>query len=380
MTKVCAIILAGGSSARMGGVDKVFVPLGGQTVLARSIAAFDEHPDITGIIVVSRADALEDVKRIAAPFSKVCGVTVGGSNRFQSVQNGISAAGEDAEYFAIHDAARPFVSARIISDVVAAAKEWGAAAPARRVVDTVKVIDENGCAIRTPDRNTLLSVTTPQVVERNIYLAAAKGQTEAFDDSELLERAGHPVRLVVCEDDNMKITTREDLMKAKARAGEATMRIGHGYDVHRLVAGRKLTLGGVVVPNECGLLGHSDADVLVHAVMDALLGAAALDDIGALFPDNDPQYAGADSLVLLGRVMEEVRKAGYQPCNIDATILCQAPKLRPFIPTMRENIARVTGMQVQDVSVKATTEEGLGFTGAKDGIAAHAVVLLDKAL
>ena len=158
------------------------------------------------------------------------------------------------------------------------------------------------------------------------------------------------------------------------------MRIGHGYDVHRLVAGRKLTLGGVVIPNECGLLGHSDADVLVHAIMDALLGAAALDDIGALFPDNDPKYAGADSLLLLKRVMEVVREAGYAPCNIDSTILCQAPKLRPFIDEMRANIARVTGMEKGDISVKATTEEGLGFTGAKDGIAAHAVVLLNRAV
>ena len=363
MAKVCAVILAGGSSARMGGVDKVFVTIGGRTVLARSIAAFDGHPDITQIVVVSRADALEDVKRIAAPFSKVCGIVEGGANRFQSVQNGIGAADVVADYFAIHDAARPFVSTRIISDVLAAAKEWGGAAPARRVTDTVKVVDGDNCVVSTPDRNMLLAVSTPQIFAREPYLAAAKGQEDAFDDCQLMERAGYPVHLVVCEDDNMKITTREDLEKAKVRAGETTMRIG-----------------GVVIPNECGLLGHSDADVLVHAIMDALLGAAALDDIGALFPDNDPKYAGADSLLLLERVMEVVREAGYTPCNIDSTILCQAPKLRPFIDEMRANIARVTGMEKGDISVKATTEEGLGFTGAKDGIAAHAVVLLNRAV
>lgn len=156
-------------------------------------------------------------------------------------------------------------------------------------------------------------------------------------------------------------------------------RIGHGYDVHKLVEGRKLILGGVEIPHTKGLLGHSDADVLTHALMDALLGAAALGDIGHLFPDNDPAYAGADSLKLLEAVMDHIRAAGYTVSNVDCTVLAQAPKLKPYIAQMRERLAAAMGVAVDQVSVKATTEEGLGFTGAKEGIAAHAVALLERA-
>ena len=155
------------------------------------------------------------------------------------------------------------------------------------------------------------------------------------------------------------------------------MRIGHGYDVHKLVEGRKLILGGVDIPYEKGLLGHSDADVLLHAISDSLLGAAALGDIGKLFPDNDPQYEGADSLVLLQRVYEAVKEKGYEVGNIDATVLAQRPKLRPYIDTMRENIAKALDVDADRISVKATTEEGLGFTGKGEGIAAHCITLLN---
>ncbi|MBQ9046117.1 MAG: 2-C-methyl-D-erythritol 2,4-cyclodiphosphate synthase [Oscillospiraceae bacterium] len=157
-----------------------------------------------------------------------------------------------------------------------------------------------------------------------------------------------------------------------------SFRIGHGYDVHRLVEGRRLILGGVEIPHTVGLLGHSDADVLTHALMDALLGAAALGDIGQLFPDTDPAYAGADSIRLLEAVMEHIRDAGYAVSNVDCTVLAQAPKLKPHIPAMRARLAAAMGVAVDQVSVKATTEEGLGFTGAKEGIAAHAVALLEK--
>ncbi len=156
------------------------------------------------------------------------------------------------------------------------------------------------------------------------------------------------------------------------------MRVGHGYDVHRLVEGRELILGGVKIEYEKGLLGHSDADVLLHAVCDALLGAAALGDIGLLFPDSDEKYRGADSMVLLGKTVNHLKTNGFKPVNIDCTVICQAPKLRPFIDTMRANIARVCGLDISLVSVKATTEEGLGFTGSGEGIAAHAVVLIEN--
>ena len=197
------------------------------------------------------------------------------------------------------------------------------------------------------------------------------------DDCSLFELTGRPVQLTQGDYANLKITTREDLPRAAQKEGN-DMRIGHGYDVHRLVEDRKLILGGVEVPFEKGLLGHSDADVLAHAVMDAVLGAAALGDIGKHFPDTDPAYAGADSLQLAQHVARIMREKGWKIVNIDSTLLCQKPKLAPYIPAMRENLAAAFGMPVDAVSVKATTEEHLGFTGEGLGIAAHAVALIEK--
>ena len=196
-------------------------------------------------------------------------------------------------------------------------------------------------------------------------------------DSMVFELTGRPVQLTQGDYANLKITTREDLPRAEQKEGN-DMRIGHGYDVHRLVEDRKLILGGVEVPFEKGLLGHSDADVLAHAVMDAVLGAAALGDIGKHFPDTDPAYAGADSLQLAQHVARIMREKGWKIVNIDSTLLCQKPKLAPYIPAMRENLAAAFGMPVDAVSVKATTEEHLGFTGEGLGIAAHAVALIEK--
>ena len=196
-------------------------------------------------------------------------------------------------------------------------------------------------------------------------------------DSMVFELTGRPVQLTQGDYANLKITTREDLPRAEQKEGN-DMRIGHGYDVHRLVEGRKLIMGGVTIPYEKGLLGHSDADVLLHAVSDALLGAAALGDIGKHFPDTDPRYEGADSLMLLREVGRLLDETGYTVGNIDATVLCQAPKLAPHIPAMRQNIANALGLALDDVSVKATTEEHLGFTGEGLGIAAHAVALIEK--
>ena len=233
----------------------------------------------------------------------------------------------------------------------------------------------------TPDRSTLYAVQTPQCFDRAAYLAALDELDEASarlvtDDCSLFELTGRPVELVQGDYANIKITTREDLPRTEN--GGKKMRIGHGYDVHRLVEGRKLIMGGVTIPYEKGLLGHSDADVLLHAVSDALLGAAALGDIGKHFPDTDPRYEGADSLMLLREVGRLLDETGYTVGNIDATVLCQAPKLAPHIPAMRQNIANALGLALDDVSVKATTEEHLGFTGEGLGIAAHAVALIEK--
>lgn len=374
LPQVTAIIVAAGASRRMG-FDKLSYRLpDGQTVLEKSCAALAAHPAVTQLVLVAGANR-ETCERIAQRCPKPCVVVAGGETRADSVRHGLEAA--SGELVAIHDAARPFVSQAVITAALQAAAQTGAAAPAVPVKDTIKVADADGRVQNTPDRATLYAVQTPQCFSRKLYLEALERVTGdkahlVTDDCSLFELAGMPVTLTQGEYENYKITTKEDLQKEK------TMRIGHGYDVHRLVEGRKLILGGVDIPYEKGLLGHSDADVLLHAIMDAVLGAAALGDIGKHFPDTDPAYKGADSLALTRAVAKLIAEHGYTVGNIDATILCQAPKLAPHIAAMRQNIADAFGIPLDAVSVKATTEEHLGFTGEGLGIAAHAVALLEN--
>lgn len=377
--KVSAIIVAAGASHRMG-FDKLSYRLpGGKTVLETSVAAFAAHPQVDELILVAGGN-LPACQAIAAACPKPCTVVGGGATRADSVCNGLRAA--KGQLVAIHDAARPFVSEQVITDALAEAEAMGAAAPAVAVKDTIKIAND-GAVVQTPDRAALFAVQTPQCFRQNLYwkaLEAVQGEKVRLvtDDCSLFELAGLPVHLTQGDYVNLKITTKEDLPAAAQNKGENTMRIGHGYDVHRLVEDRKLILGGVEVPFEKGLLGHSDADVLAHAVMDAVLGAAALGDIGKHFPDTDPAYAGADSLQLAQHVARIMREKGWKIVNIDSTLLCQKPKLAPYIPAMRENLAAAFGMPVDAVSVKATTEEHLGFTGEGLGIAAHAVALIEK--
>ena len=382
---ISAVLVAAGSSTRMG-FDKLSFDLGGETVLHRSIRAFDQCPQIGEIVLVAgknRAFVEQQVVGCTKPVQ----IVAGGATRAESAKNGVLAA--HGELVAVHDAARPFVSPAVIAAVLEAAARYGAAAPAVPVKDTIKqAVPGDGktvpeaCLVRsTPDRSTLYAVQTPQCFDRTQYLAAlqeldAEKARLVTDDCSLFELTGRSVQLTQGDYANLKITTREDLPRPVQKE-ETRMRIGHGYDVHRLVEGRKLILGGVEIPFEKGLLGHSDADVLAHAVMDAVLGAAALGDIGQHFPDNDPAYAGADSLELARHVARILSEHGYRVENIDATILCQRPKLAPHIPAMRANLAAAFGLPVDAVSVKATTEEHLGFTGEGLGIAAHAVALIE---
>lgn len=374
LPQVTAIIVAAGASRRMGFDKLSYRLLDGQTVLEKSCAALAAHPAVAQLVLVAGANR-ETCERIAQRCPKPCVVVAGGETRADSVRHGLEVA--SGELVAIHDAARPFVSQDVITAALQAAAQTGAAAPAVPVKDTIKVADADGLVQNTPDRATLYAVQTPQCFSRKLYLEALERVTGekahlVTDDCSLFELAGFPVTLTQGDYENYKITTKEDLQKEK------TMRIGHGYDVHRLVEGRKLILGGVDIPYEKGLLGHSDADVLLHAVMDAVLGAAALGDIGKHFPDTDPAYKGADSLALTRAVAKLIAEHGYTVGNIDATILCQAPKLAPHIATMRQNIADAFGVSLDAVSVKATTEEHLGFTGEGLGIAAHAVALLEN--
>lgn len=373
LPSVTAIIVAAGASRRMG-FDKLSYRLpDGRTVLETSCALFAAHPAVDELVLVAGGNRPQ-CEAIAAACPKPCTVVQGGATRADSVRSGLAAA--KGQLVAIHDAARPFASAEIITAALQAAAESGAAAPAVPVKDTIKIADQDGKVVATPDRAMLYAVQTPQCFDRALYLhalEAVSGEKASLvtDDCSLFELAGLPVTLTAGDYANLKITTKEDLQKEK------TMRIGHGYDVHRLVEDRKLILGGVEVPYEKGLLGHSDADVLLHAVMDAVLGAAALGDIGQHFPDTDPAYKGADSLALTREVAKIIAAHGYKVGNIDATILCQRPKLAPHIPAMRQNIADAFGLPLDAVSVKATTEEHLGFTGEGLGIAAHAVALIE---
>ena len=383
--KVSAVLVAAGSSTRMG-FDKLSFDLGGETVLHRSIRAFAQCPLVDEIILVAGSNRAFAQQQAADCAKPVC-VVAGGATRAESAKNGVLAA--SGALVAVHDAARPFVSQQVITAALEAAARCGAAAPAVPVKDTIKAavrgsgktVPESCFVHATPDRSTLYAVQTPQCFDRAAYLAAleeldAERARLVTDDCSLFELTGRPVQLTQGDYANLKITTREDLPRPEQKE-EHKMRIGHGYDVHRLVEGRKLILGGVEVPFEKGLLGHSDADVLAHAVMDAVLGAAALGDIGQHFPDNDPAYAGADSLELARHVARILSEHGYRVENIDATILCQRPKLAPHIPAMRANLAAAFGLPVDAVSVKATTEEHLGFTGEGLGIAAHAVALIE---
>ena len=383
------IVAAAGQSSRMG-QPKQQILLGGAPVLLHTLRALQAADSVDGIVLAARAEDIAPFSAMAREngIDKLIAAVPGGATRQQSVAAGLRAVPETARLVGIHDGARPLVPPETIRAVVDAAAACGAAAAAVPVTDTLKRTDGDGFVTGTADRSGLWRVQTPQVFARAAFAAALAAAEESgadyTDDCQLMEHAGHRVRLIPGAPQNIKLTAPADVPLARAlfsagqKKEEDPMRIGHGYDVHRLVEDRPLILGGVRIPFERGLLGHSDADVLTHAVMDALLGAAALGDIGKLFPDSDPAFAGADSLRLLQTVGERIRAAGWQIGNIDATVLAQRPKLAPFIPQMRQQIADACGADLGRVSVKATTEEGLGFTGSGEGIAAHAVCLLTQ--
>lgn len=380
-----AIVPAAGSATRMGG-EKQRLKLGALPVLARTLQALQATNCIREIVVVARPADIEEFAAYKERYDipKLTRVVPGGSSRQQSVLAGLAAVSPKAALVAVHDGARPLVTPEEITKVVRAAAECGAATAAVPVKDTLKMSDGGDLIAATPDRSRLWAAQTPQVFCRAAYeeavAAAAAAGRDFTDDCQLFEFVGRPVKLVQTGYQNIKITTPEDMAVAHGLLGKGAppVRIGHGYDVHKLTEGRRLILGGVDIPWEKGLLGHSDADVLTHAVMDALLGAAALGDIGRWFPDTDELYSGADSLLLLRRVIDILAARGWQPLNVDATVLAQAPKLAPHIDTMRQNLAAACGLPTDAVSVKATTEEKLGFTGAGEGMAAHAVCLIEK--
>ena len=388
--KTSAVILAGGSGSRMmSDKTKQFMDILGMTVLERTVLSFQKSSLIDEIIVVVKEDEIAFAKSLfdSKKYTKTLKFCVGGDCRAISAKNGFYAVGPDCDFVAIHDAARCLITPEMIDKVVEKAHKNRAATAVCGVADTVKIVDEEGKIKSTIPRNTVYRAQTPQVFAKDLYAQAllrCKDLSVITDDNMLIENISCDVYAVDLGQTNIKITTPEDLELARnilVRRGEecvSDMRIGHGYDVHKLTEGRKLILGGVEIPHNKGLLGHSDADVLLHAIMDSLLGAAALGDIGKHFPDTSGEYLGISSLHLLTRVSELIKRKGFKVVNIDATVILQKPKIAEYIPKMVSNIAFALGVSEDSVNVKATTEEHLGFTGREEGAAAHSVALLAK--
>ncbi|MBO5945167.1 MAG: 2-C-methyl-D-erythritol 2,4-cyclodiphosphate synthase [Clostridia bacterium] len=385
--RVCAIILAAGLGTRVGSdKTKQKIEIAGVSVLRRSLLAFDACDAVDSIVIVTRDEETEFARSSALGLNKPYIVVTGGATRAHSAARGFKVIPADTDFVAIHDAARCLIDADMIARVIADAKKHGAATAVSRVYDTVKYIDDEGYISGTLDRNSIFMATTPQVFSTDIYRSALEfsdlNDPTITDDNSLVERIGERIYLTDLGRENIKITTKDDvdyaeyLIRRKERG--PMVRVGHGYDVHKLVCGRKLIIGGVDIPHTLGLDGHSDADVLIHAIMDAVLGALGRGDIGKHFPDNDDKYLGISSMKLAEEVATIMREDGYVISNIDATVIAQRPKLMPYIALMQNNIADVFGTDAGCVNVKATTEERLGFTGREEGICAHAVVLLSK--
>jgi 2-C-methyl-D-erythritol 4-phosphate cytidylyltransferase/2-C-methyl-D-erythritol 2,4-cyclodiphosphate synthase len=393
--KTGAIIPAAGSGSRMGGVTpKQFMPLAGLPMLVRTIRTLQAVEDIRGIVIVVAPEYLDLTREMIDRYRLASGpgsidVVAGGRLRQDSVRAGLRALGPDINMVLVHDAARPLVPTELIKACLLAARQHGAAIAALPVKDTVKKADEQGRATATVDRGFLWLAQTPQVATRVLlqeaFVEAERQSFTATDEAAMLEHLGHSPLLVPGSERNLKITTPNDLLLAEVLLLQESppvslsmdLKIGYGYDAHQLVADRPLVLGGMTIPHHRGLLGHSDADVLTHALCDAILGASGNGDIGRHFPDTDPRYHGISSLTLLGRVIELVAGQGYTLVNADITVVAQHPRLAPYFAAMGAELAAICRVAVQAINLKASTTEHMGFEGREEGISARAVVLLE---
>jgi len=378
-----ALIVAAGKGSRAstpGAPPKQYERLAGQMVLTRTLAAFCAHPQIDHVLAVispENRDLYDSAVRALPDRVKLVEPADGGAERQHSVSNGLRALQAVApEIVLIHDAARPLTPADVIARVIAGVKEHGAAIAATPVADTLKR-SQHDLITGTLDRSGLWRAQTPQGFAyeaiRRAHEAAAQVDTVFTDDAAIAEWAGMPVALALGAERNLKITSREDMALAERLITEETeTRTGTGFDVHAFAAGDRVWLCGIAIPHERALAGHSDADVGLHALTDALLGAVGAGDIGALFSPSDPQWRGAASRIFLARAGEEVARRGGRIVNVDVTLICETPKIGPHREAMRATIADILALPVARVSVKATTSERLGFTGRGEGIAAMA--------
>jgi 2-C-methyl-D-erythritol 4-phosphate cytidylyltransferase/2-C-methyl-D-erythritol 2,4-cyclodiphosphate synthase len=373
---VAALVVAGGRGERAGGIlPKQYREVAGVAVIRRSLSAFARHAEVALVQPVIHAQD-SGLYREAAGDLGLLAPVCGGKSRQMSVRAGVEALQRyNPELVLIHDAARPFVSENLITRAIQAARASGAAVPAISLADTVKTVDANGHVTGTIDRAHLRTVQTPQAFGFVTILEAhrraqAAGREDFTDDAAVAEWAGVKVITFEGEAGNIKLTSNEDFRKAEAALSD--VRTGFGYDVHSFAPGDHVMLGGIRIPNDRGLSGHSDADVALHAVVDALLGAIADGDIGSHFPPADPQWRGASSDRFLAFAADRVRaRAGYI-VHIDLTIVSEAPRIGPHRDAMRARIAEIAGIAIGRVAVKATTSEKMGFIGRKEGMAAFA--------
>ena len=377
---VAAVVVAGGSGLRVGGdLPKQYRELLGEPVLRLSVAALAEHSGISLVqAVIHQDDAalFEAASADLALLPPVCG----GASRQASVRAGLEALEPHRpDVVLVHDAARPFLSDALITRAIAAGRESGAAVPVLAVAETVKTVDAAGCVTATPDRARLRVVQTPQAFGFAALLdahrrAKAVGRDNFTDDAALAEWAGLKVTTFAGETQNVKLTTDDDFVRAEAAklAALSDVRTGFGFDVHRFGDGDHVMLGGVRISHRHGLSGHSDADVVLHALVDAILGALAEGDIGVHFPPTDPQWRDASSDRFLAFAAERVRARGGRIAHLDVTIVCEAPRIGPHRDAIRARIGEIAAVPIERVGLKATTSEKMGFTGRGEGMAAFA--------
>ena len=381
MGTVAAIVVAGGRGERAGGdMPKQYRDIAGEPMIRPTLRAFLNHAQIALVQPVIHRDDESLYRAATADLKKLPPPVPGGATRQASVRAGLEALARRApELVLIHDAARPFVSGGLIDRAIAAGRTAGAAVPGIAVADTVKTIDANDNVAETLDRSRLRIVQTPQVFVFDLILKAHRRAAEAgienfTDDAALAEWAGHRVSVFEGEAGNVKVTTSEDFARAEIShlASLSDIRTGNGFDVHAFADGDHVMLGGVRIPHTRGVVGHSDADVALHALVDAILGALADGDIGLHFPPSDPQWKGVSSDRFLAFTCERVRARHGMIAHLDVTIVCEAPKVSPHRDAMRARIAEIAGIPVGRVAIKATTSEKLGFTGRGEGIVAMA--------
>jgi 2-C-methyl-D-erythritol 4-phosphate cytidylyltransferase / 2-C-methyl-D-erythritol 2,4-cyclodiphosphate synthase len=379
-SRVAALIVAAGRGSRFGGdLPKQYCRLAGKPVLTHTVAAFAAHPAVDLIQTVIHADDSALYAEAAGQISaKLRQPVAGGATRQASVLAGLEAlTGKGIDLVLIHDAARPFISYQLISDAIAAAHGHCAAVPGALVTDTIVTVESDVIAA-TPARASLKAVQTPQAFRFELILAAHRaaavaGQQQFTDDGSVARFAGHAVHVFKGDSANVKITTQDDLTRANQRLGSTMVsRTATGFDVHAFGPGDHVWLCGLKIPYSQGFIAHSDGDVALHAMTDALLGALADGDIGRHFPPSDPQWKGASSDRFLAFAAERLRQRGGVIDLLDVTIICEAPKIGPHAEAMRMRVAEIAGIAIDSVSVKATTTERLGFTGRKEGISALA--------